>query len=162
MGQLLVRAKLTVPELPQLPNKNPLSNENIEKMRLWLRTCDANHMDCALSSDASSPPGRLIHIGHSDETIRLVAGTTKAKYAALSYCWGKEKTSAPTTKANVANRQSDFRVINCHRRYRMQYALPVQLGLNTSGLTQYASFKMTCLTGSKSQRKWVVFTSTHT
>jgi hypothetical protein len=84
-----------------------LSDENVSKIRDWIKNCDENHDRCSLDSmqldskeaDAAMTflPARLIDVGDGLNQPRLVLTSTlwprtpqgeATKYMALSYCWG--------------------------------------------------------------------------
>ncbi|KAF6796974.1 hypothetical protein CSOJ01_13090 [Colletotrichum sojae] len=66
----------------------PISSQRIAKQ--WLSECCDSHTDC-LTRDVHELPTRVIDVGTSSRPndVRLVlAHGKKAKYAALSHCWG--------------------------------------------------------------------------
>jgi hypothetical protein len=90
----------------------PLSAQNVAKVRQWMDDCDEHHTRCRPDSLTLSiagkaeeeyfRPTRLLHIGVGAKQIRLihtaglpniVSGPKKIHYMALSYCWGSPSTS---------------------------------------------------------------------
>jgi hypothetical protein len=74
---------------------DPLSRRTTAEIRSWLSACDLTSKDthrvCSMSEQPFIPT-RLIEVSQSTNgyQLRLVRGTTldKARYSALSYCWG--------------------------------------------------------------------------
>ncbi|KAH8647687.1 hypothetical protein BX600DRAFT_518114 [Xylariales sp. PMI_506] len=88
---------------PRMPE--PASPQQFELLRQWLRACDRNH-ECWPWETTEKPglpsmPTRVIDVGHGSTTaaptLRLVepaATGLRARYAALSHCWGAIPDSA--------------------------------------------------------------------
>lgn len=83
----------------------------LELSRNWLAICQAEHKDCSVKAEAGSAylPTRLLDVGQSGQTIRLVYSndivqTRAVDYVTLSYCWGRRTDAACTTKENKADR----------------------------------------------------------
>jgi hypothetical protein len=65
---------------------------DFDSITTWLQFCENNHFyDCGVLGDDDIPYFRLINC--KDRTI--VDGDSQSKYAALSYCWGKDSDSPP-------------------------------------------------------------------
>lgn len=100
------RAQLGFPQLPK-----PGSPAQLTLLRKWLEDCDKNH-ECKPAEsepDKSRMPRRLIDVGsESKPTLRLVdTGKTRAKYIALSHCWGNvpQGSSFCTYQYNIEERK---------------------------------------------------------
>ena len=71
------------------------STTDFELARTWLDECDKTHISCKIARQTSLPL-RLVEIihwqeGNGEPKIRLTNATSKAPYAALSYCWGDSR-----------------------------------------------------------------------
>lgn len=78
-------------------------------IKSWIKTCEDDHPQCrpSLSGDPiQSPPAlptRVIDIRRYPHSIRLVvSGGRRAKYVAVSHCWGGQS-PVRTTKATLAD-----------------------------------------------------------
>ncbi|KAJ0107049.1 hypothetical protein J7T55_006927 [Diaporthe amygdali] len=91
-----------------LTTRDPLSTENVENVKRWLKECQMNHEVCR-SRLSGFTPSRLLDI--KDKTLRLVTEADDSGYTALSYCWGSkanQKEHFLTTKSNIGSRRSGF------------------------------------------------------
>ena len=65
------------------------SDECCGLARSWLENCKQNHPEC-LPGPLPPLPTRVIFVGSSEKDLRLhVTENEKARYTALSHCWGK-------------------------------------------------------------------------
>ncbi|RDW73687.1 hypothetical protein BP5796_07129 [Coleophoma crateriformis] len=73
--------------------------------RRWLHECEDEHDECPTSS-APRLPTRVIHVGdvNHDPHLYISRPAEKAKYVALSYCWGGDQ-EFKTTKTTLAANQ---------------------------------------------------------
>ncbi|KAI3324404.1 HET-domain-containing protein [Xylariaceae sp. AK1471] len=71
-------------------NTNPASDESIQLIRSWLGACSVKH-NCGIQHLPPSLPTFLLALGK--ECVRLMdtAGKPRARYVALSYCWGDKE-----------------------------------------------------------------------
>lgn len=76
--------------------------------RNWLLTCATEHESCKAGREPDFFPSRLIDVGTSDDTIRLVLTSdcdfaSDTPYFALSHCWGTDRGIVPlrTTTKNI-------------------------------------------------------------
>ncbi|PVH68875.1 HET-domain-containing protein [Cadophora sp. DSE1049] len=74
----------------------------------WANICDELHPICFNSpssplQNSSRLPTRILDLGEADAEAKIISGNAiKAKYVALSYCWGTEVDSHPKiTKATL-------------------------------------------------------------
>ena len=85
-------------------------------MSEWIQDCIRNHLNCSRSLHSlSNPteffqalPTRLVHISgdESNTTLRLHESRgEKGTYVALSYCWGKNLSSAATTTKDTLGKR---------------------------------------------------------
>jgi hypothetical protein len=96
-GPLQIPASGGCGEIPSIRHVavDPLSRRTTAEIRSWLSACDLTSKDthrvCSMSEQPFVPT-RLIEVSQSTNgyQLRLVQGTTldKARYSALSYCWG--------------------------------------------------------------------------
>ncbi|KAH0559419.1 hypothetical protein GP486_004066 [Trichoglossum hirsutum] len=96
--------------LREHPSRNPLSYQNVKKIKLWLKECGKKHKICN-SNKTSFSPTRLIAVGSSGDPLRIVLSEGRPlKYVALSYCWGKPEIVAPsmTKSTNLTDRLAGF------------------------------------------------------
>ncbi|KAJ8133015.1 hypothetical protein O1611_g608 [Lasiodiplodia mahajangana] len=70
-------------------NARPASDESIQLFRSWLETCSVKH-NCGIQNLPPSLPAFLLAIGKEHVHLMDTAGRPKARYAALSYCWGNK------------------------------------------------------------------------
>ncbi|RDW68083.1 hypothetical protein BP6252_09479 [Coleophoma cylindrospora] len=70
--------------------------------RRWLHECEDEHDECPTSISPRLPT-RVIHVGdmNNDPRLYITQPAEKAKYVALSYCWGGDQ-EFKTTKATLA------------------------------------------------------------
>ncbi|KAF6821784.1 hypothetical protein CPLU01_12397 [Colletotrichum plurivorum] len=81
----------------------PISSQRIPKQ--WLSECCYSHTDCLTRDDVHKLPTRVIDVGTSSRPndVRLVLSHgKKAKYAALSHCWGGAISPLLTTDTILA------------------------------------------------------------
>jgi hypothetical protein len=85
-----------------------------ERLRLanqWFQQCTTSHT-CRPSNTVFTPR-RLIHIGDTNQRLRLIETTsgfldTGLQYVALSYCWGPGGGTLTTTLDNIEAHKSDI------------------------------------------------------
>jgi hypothetical protein len=90
-----------------------LSSNNLRMMKDWIQDCRYNHFACCPLANTTIParPTRLVYVGdrRSDNTPRLVINRDlpeEVRYAALSYCWGRESCMRlTTTKETFSSRR---------------------------------------------------------
>jgi hypothetical protein len=70
----------------------------------WLRKCDRLHEDCNHVNGDHTLPRRVIDVGSQDRPpfVRHSMADEKARYLALSYCWGQTGVPNKTTTANLS------------------------------------------------------------
>ena len=106
--------------LPPNVSRNPMSPQVFGRIKGWLNDCHDNHDQCAKLGWSLKNPTNLIKILVNTENIQLISGRSigYAKYAALTYTWGKERARRKvdvdriegnqTTFGNKARRQNPF------------------------------------------------------
>ncbi|KAI1350936.1 HET-domain-containing protein [Xylaria sp. FL0043] len=82
-------------------NPNPASDESIQLLRSWLEACSVKH-NCGIQNLPPSLPTFLLAIGKERVHLMDTAGRPRARYVALSYCWGDKK---PNTLLSSENKQ---------------------------------------------------------
>lgn len=89
-------------------NTRPGSPESFQLMRSWLETCATKH-HCGILDLPTFQPSILMAV--KQDSIHLVESTktTRFRYIAFSYCWGK---SAQKTMLTVANKAELLRQIS--------------------------------------------------
>lgn len=71
-----------------------------EISKAWLKHCDISHQSCAIPSGEPALPSRVIDVGNgTTDPYLLCTDGRRAKYSALSYCWGETDTLQATTKS---------------------------------------------------------------
>jgi hypothetical protein len=94
---------------PSLPSIDPLSTENRELIKQWIRTCQLDHHICKPRMQGYTP-NRVLDV--KNDVLRLVTEDTNGhEYAALSYCWGSIPTGKNgflTVKTNIGPRMLGF------------------------------------------------------
>lgn len=79
--------------------QDPRGEDAIILPRLWLDTCVSGHSRCGLPDSAL--PTRVINVSFTKTTRQpflFVSNGTKARYVALSYCWGDTMPAKLTTE----------------------------------------------------------------
>ncbi|KAH6887644.1 heterokaryon incompatibility protein-domain-containing protein [Thelonectria olida] len=89
----------------------PGSLETVRQIFKWISHCKRTHKLCNVQ-DPNFMPTRLIDLGSSNDTIRLIETDpqTQGPYVCLSHCWGRKKPL--TTKAD--NLQMHLQSIRWH------------------------------------------------
>ncbi|OBS15024.1 hypothetical protein FPOA_14046 [Fusarium poae] len=103
-------------------------------LRAWVERCDTSHK---CHRGKGELPTRLLKIGDNGApaNLWLVSGQTlnKAKYIALSHCWGKtvpgETPSYCTTKNNISARENGFSTDDLPATFQDAIEVTRQLGL---------------------------------
>ena len=80
------------------PIVHDINSESVFKhARIWIEECQMKHINCPTPEDPLLPT-RVVDVGNEEGTspIKLRVGTNqeRAKYAALSYCWGGSQSVA--------------------------------------------------------------------
>ncbi|KAK6067527.1 Interleukin-1 receptor-associated kinase 4 [Seiridium cupressi] len=95
--------------LPRLPY--PASTQQLSLFRSWLQICDELHGCVPWRSDDNWPkmPTRVIDVGDGqDNCLRVIdSGNKRAKYLALSHCWGQGLTFC-TDQSNIAKHKKEM------------------------------------------------------
>jgi len=83
------------------PFREIVSNTAFEYYRTWLRECEAFHA-CVQRNNTPRLPTRVINVGslntNSVPKLHLSKKGEKGRYAALSYCWGRQQDFTTTVK----------------------------------------------------------------
>ncbi|KAI1284240.1 HET-domain-containing protein [Xylaria sp. FL0933] len=87
--QLDVNSHLRTSSLHPI-NPNPASDESIQLIRSWLEACSVKH-NCGIQKLPPFLPKFLLAIGKERVHLMETAGRPRARYVALSYCWGDKK-----------------------------------------------------------------------
>lgn len=85
--------------LTRLPDRDPLSDSSLERIRTWIDVCNTSHSACDRTD--SFLPTRLIDISqyNQSEAVKLIESEgLNGQYVALSHCWGTSKSFTTTTK----------------------------------------------------------------
>ncbi|PVI00581.1 HET-domain-containing protein, partial [Periconia macrospinosa] len=82
------------------------SEENFKRSREWIAECHNSHPACR-GSNRSMLPSRVLKISDEGNSVRLI-DAFDGKYAALSYCWGKEPQTIITTKRSLDQWKKDI------------------------------------------------------
>ena len=74
----------------------------VAKIRRWLEDCLNKHPSCP-RGNTPKLPRRVLDVGADNSTVRLheSLNNEKARYAALSYCWGSGVQQLTTTTSNL-------------------------------------------------------------
>ena len=78
--------------IPYRPVGNPGSDQTIDVIRDWIKTCDENHPKCQytisgmLTELVPKLPTRVLDVGSCEDIRLLVTRNQEAKHAALSHC----------------------------------------------------------------------------
>ncbi|KAL0941935.1 het domain containing protein [Colletotrichum truncatum] len=83
-------------------NLSPGSTATVSLIKLWLKKCEIEHQ-CGISNCPLSMPSMVLQVSDQD-VVRLikVPPTTKERYIALSYCWGKKAQKVLLTKETMS------------------------------------------------------------
>ncbi|KAF2181369.1 HET-domain-containing protein, partial [Zopfia rhizophila CBS 207.26] len=96
----------------------------------WLSKCDSKHKQCQMLNPPKLPTRVIdVSIDESQENVRLVAKDSAARYAALTYCWGKSNFTVTTDTIEECMKRLPIakmpRIIQdgiiCTRRIGIQY-----------------------------------------
>jgi hypothetical protein len=83
----------------------PRSDKVFTQLNTWLHECVTNHGECNIKYDPHFTPTRLIDVGRSGTSPRLVLTRVSrgdyAKYLTLSHRWGSSMPEAATTKTTT-------------------------------------------------------------
>ncbi|KAK4168150.1 heterokaryon incompatibility protein 6 [Cladorrhinum sp. PSN259] len=114
------------------PRAAPMSDESIEQVRNWLRTCKETHGD-ACRPPPSGPgrlPARLIDVSDGDNLKICETGGSNGEleYAALSYCWGGPQ-EFQTETASLTHREAGFSVADLPQTIQDAVKLTQRIGL---------------------------------
>ncbi|KAK8863433.1 HET-domain-containing protein [Apiospora arundinis] len=122
---------------PDLPGTD--SSQQYEIMRAWRDTCDHQHKECyPWKSEKTLPPmpTRVIDVGtEPDHVLRIVATASpkqlKAKYVALSHCWGnlKDNEKFCTTKDTIDSVKSHIPFDRLPKTFRDAVTVTRKLGV---------------------------------
>lgn len=104
------------------------SAENLERAAAWVEGCVDGHENCAVGS--TSLPSRVLDIGLSGNTIRLVDGSAglSGRYACLSYCWGSAM-HFTTSRESIVARQKGIELSELPKTFYDAVAIARHLGL---------------------------------
>jgi hypothetical protein len=106
------------------------SEAHFEKVNGWLNECDSKHEQCRIPEPPKLPTRVIdVSIDESQENVRLVAKNSAARYAALSYCWGKSNYTVTTDTVEECMKRLPIAklprtvqdAIRCARRIGIQY-----------------------------------------
>jgi hypothetical protein len=86
--------------LKSLPSGDTSSEQAMQTLDRWAQDCVENHA-CCTNSTASSLPKRVLEVTSTHFYLREHM-STRAKYACLSHCWGKEGPALKLNKATIA------------------------------------------------------------
>ncbi|KAK2598169.1 hypothetical protein QQS21_005720 [Conoideocrella luteorostrata] len=116
------------------------SPETLSIIQDWIDDCDANHADCSdwvasgrddgAFGDNAVLPTRVIDVGTVSEPLArlVVPNGSRAKYATLSHCWGKEDILC-TTRDNCADMQAGIAYEQLPATLRDAFAITRRLGI---------------------------------
>jgi hypothetical protein len=97
--------------------KDRLFDDPLSQATQWIKTCVNEHKKCNLDYEANLPR-RVIHIDVDGSKLRLDEGLhKKARYAALSHCWGKSKDLVSNSQ-NIAQHKLDIPLVSLPKTFR--------------------------------------------
>lgn len=106
----------------------------IGNIQSWLDECMEDHTNCTPAwTDGRSLPRRVLDLDSHDDQIaaRLMASNgLRAKYVALSHCWGEDPSlTLTTTAATIRERQSGIRWEQLPKTFRDAVLITKGLGI---------------------------------
>ncbi|KAB5566349.1 heterokaryon incompatibility protein-domain-containing protein [Coniochaeta sp. 2T2.1] len=109
------------------------SGSNSALARSWTNECISNHPACSQGSSAATLPTRVIEVlppsGTDMVRLHLITGReTDARYAALSYCWGKAQTCL-TTSTTLPSHIAGIPLASLHKTIRDAVLTTRELGI---------------------------------
>ncbi|KAB5583005.1 heterokaryon incompatibility protein-domain-containing protein [Coniochaeta sp. 2T2.1] len=109
------------------------SGSNSALARSWIDECISNHPACRQDASAGTLPTRVIEVlppsGTDMVRLHVIAGReTDARYAALSYCWGKAQTCL-TTSTTVQTHKAGIPLASLHKTIRDAVLTTRELGI---------------------------------
>ncbi|KAK8134996.1 hypothetical protein PG984_007008 [Apiospora sp. TS-2023a] len=121
---------------PDLPSRD--SPQQYEIMRTWLDTCNHRHQDCypwKRTEDLPRMPTRVIEVGTvAEPVLRLVetsTGQLRAKYVALSHCWGqlKDEDKFCTTDDSIKDNKTSMPFDRLPKNFRDAVTVTREIGI---------------------------------
>ena len=123
---LLTGVAFSVEAASPLAQKMPLrpiavdsgSRQSLDVAASWLKNCIEKHERCP--TEDTSLPSRILDVGMSGDTIRLIdsTATLSGKYASLSHCWGCSSQPFTTTEESYQARLSGIRLSDLPKTFR--------------------------------------------
>lgn len=87
------------------PERDVLSQASFDRTGAWLRECVGKHRTCPGPGITADLPKRVLDVsGEADIRLHSSSLDESARYACLSYCWGKTR-NLKTEKGNVEQHQ---------------------------------------------------------
>ena len=114
----------------------PTTDEILDMIKGWLRTCVANHKICAKSFDGITRsearlPSRVIDVGGPNTRhAHLVTpeAEQKGSYITLSHCWGQTR-QVTTTSANIRRHSFELPMSELSKTFQDAIELTRKLGI---------------------------------
>ncbi|KAI1386720.1 uncharacterized protein F4822DRAFT_445005 [Hypoxylon trugodes] len=120
------RARLSV-------GTNTGSAETMERIKEWSNDCSTNHSCCLHGGIVVTALPREIRIleimDHKSARVRLVDGTSNAKFAALSYRWGPKTKAASLTRGKLDKFRQEVPQSSLYKLFRDVITVAGELGL---------------------------------
>ncbi|KAH6669468.1 heterokaryon incompatibility protein-domain-containing protein [Halenospora varia] len=121
--------------IPYRPVADSGSDKSIQDIKDWITTCNRSHTRCRYSLSGakikhSAPlPTRVIDVGGSPETVRLMESSQKAaQYVALSHCWGGSS-HYRTTESSLEQHKNALKIIDLPKTLQNAVFVVRKLGL---------------------------------
>jgi hypothetical protein len=123
------REFLAIGFTPDVPRKSG-TDEGLHRAKAWLDNCLMNHPNCSSSGNGNVPPLPKRVLDVSNGQVRLVEQSTRARYAALSYCWGPPaQRRLTTTRQNIETHKSDIEWQTLSKTHQDAVAVTRKMGL---------------------------------